>query len=55
MTFLDLVREPAIHVRLRSGWTIGRSADGASIVAENPDLPAPVVLGRHAPDFEAEN
>ena len=55
MTFLDLVREPAIHVRLRSGWTIGRSADGASIAAENPDLPAPVVLGRHAPDFEAAN
>ncbi len=55
MTFLDLVREPAIRVRLRSGWTLGRSADGASFVAEGPDLPAPAVLGPHAPDFEAAN
>ena len=55
MTFLDLVREPAIRVRLRSGWTLGRSADGASFVAEGPDLPEPAILGRHAPDFEAAN
>ena len=55
MTFLDLLREPAIRVRLLSGWTLGRSADGVSFVAESPDLPEPVVLGPHAPDFEAAN
>ena len=31
-TFVDLVQEPAIHVRLRTGWTLGRSADGPALV-----------------------
>ena len=53
MSFLDLVREPAIGVRLRSGWTLGRSPDGASFAARSPDWTAPLRLGRHAPEFEA--
>ena len=53
MGFLDLVREPAIGVRLGSGWTLGRSPDGASLVARSPDGTVPLPLGRHAPAFEA--
>ena len=53
MAFLDLVREPAIRVRLGAGWTLAPSADGASSVVGIPDQPAPVALGRHAPEFDA--
>ena len=53
MSFLDLVREPAIGVRLHAGWTLGPSPDGASFVARSPDWTAPLPLGRHAPAFEA--
>ena len=32
MSFLDLVREPAVRARGAAGWTLGPSADGASSV-----------------------
>ena len=53
MSFVDLVREPAFHVRLQPGSTIGTSEDGASIVLKNAlgELP----IGRHAPAFDAAN
>ena len=31
-TFVDLVKEPAIHVRFRAGWALGQSADGTALV-----------------------
>ena len=53
MSFVDLVREPAFHVRLRFGSTISRSKDGASFVLENALGSLPV--GPYAPGFEAGN
>ena len=54
MSFVDLARESAIHVRTFGGHGIGRSEDGASFAVEGFDgriLP----IGSHAPEFEAAN
>ena len=32
ITFVDLAKEPAIRVRSRAGWDLGKSADGAALV-----------------------
>lgn len=32
ISFVDLTKEPAIHVRSRAGWELGKSADGAALV-----------------------
>ena len=54
MSFLDLLGEPMVRVRFRTGWTIGRSDDGASFTTEGPagKLPA---IGRYVPEFEQAN
>ena len=54
MSFVDLVREPEIHVRLRAGGKIGKSEDGASFVIEGAGGGA-LPIGPHAPEFEAAN
>ena len=54
MAFIDLAREPAIHVRARDGWKPAKSADGASFVVAaqgGAELP----LGPYAPEFEKAN
>ena len=32
ITFVDLVKEPEIHVRSRAGWELGKSADSTALV-----------------------
>ncbi len=54
MAFVDLTRESAIHVRIRGGWKIGRSEDGASFAIEGAGGGA-LPIGPHAPEFEAAN
>ena len=54
MSFIDLVREPAIRVRTRAGLAIRRSDDGASFVAEIANAAAPAI-GAYAPEFETAN
>lgn len=53
MTFVDLIGEPAFHLRLRFGSTIGRSGDGASFLLENVQGSLPV--GPCTAGFEAGN
>ncbi|MCY4600985.1 MAG: SagB family peptide dehydrogenase [Acidobacteria bacterium] len=53
MSFVDLVWEPAFHVRLGFGSTISRSEDGASFVLKNAHGSLPV--GPYTPGFEAGN
>lgn len=36
MGLMDLAREPAIRLRLGTGWRLGRSSDGASLAAWTP-------------------
>ncbi len=54
MSFIDLVREPAVRVRTRAGLTIRRSADGASFVTGLANAAAPAI-GAYAPEFETAN
>ena len=54
MSFVDLARESAIHVRTLGGARIGRSEDGASFAVEGYDGKA-LSIGSHAPEFEAAN
>ena len=59
MSFVDLVRETAFHVRTRKGWTITKSGDQASflITADGTALAIPagsvsVSIGPYTPEFE---
>ena len=54
MSFVDLVREPAIHVRFRGYLKIRTSEDGASFVVEGLGG-QPLPIGPHAPEFEDAN
>ena len=54
MTFVDLTRNSAIHVRTRDGWKIGTSEDGASFAIAGMDGKA-LPIGPHAPEFEPAN
>ncbi len=54
MSFFDLVGEPALQLRFRSGCRIGRSEDGASYTVEGLGGKPPVI-GNHAPEFDAAN
>ena len=59
MSFIDLVRETAFHVRTRKGWAISRSEDGASFVVtaegfgREPSVsPASIRLGPFVSEYE---
>ena len=54
MIFLDLLRQPLIHVRLRAGWRLGRSEDGASFVIRHESW-GQVPVSPHASLSEAAN
>ena len=55
MSFFDLIKESAIHVRFRPGWeAIGKSGDGASCVVRGTFGETPP-LGSYAPEFESGN
>ena len=54
MSIIDLVREPAIHVRIRAGLTIAKSGNGASFTVESTDR-GTFPVGPWAPEFEAAN
>ena len=54
MSFVDLARESAIHVRTFGGRGIGKSGDGASFAVEGFDGRA-LPIGPHVPEFEAAN
>ena len=51
MSFVDLVREPVLRVRLRAGVAFGRSDDGASHVVRGPLGTFPI--GPFIPAYEA--
>lgn len=55
MSFLDLLREPDIRVRMRTGASLGASSDGSQLVIlfrQGGESPA---LGPYAADLEAAN
>lgn len=51
MSFMDLVREPLLRVRLQSQVTIGKSDDGASHVVRGPLGTSPI--GPFRPEYDA--
>ena len=55
MTFVDLVAEDKVHVRVRAGWRLGASRDGCSFIALGPKGVSGGYLGRYVREFEAAN
>ena len=54
-SFFDLLREPAISVRLHSGWRLGRSEDGRAFTATNAEgfeIPVGPVVASRVPATE---
>ena len=52
VTFVDLAREPAIHVRSRTGWDLGKSADGTALAIRSAGG-REYRLADYAPCYEA--
>lgn len=54
MGMMDLMKEPAVWLRLGPGWRLGRSAGGASLAASDPEG-REILLTDHEAHYEEAN